>query len=332
MRKILIVGAGFSGSVLARVLAEKKYSITIIDERNHIGGNAYDFLNEHNIRVHKYGPHLFHTSNRKVVEWLSRFTRWTPYRHKVKALLSNGTLVTLPVNKETAAIVGENKIIDTFYKPYTKKMWDMDINDIDPDILSRVPIRDDLNEDYFPNDDFQALPSDGYTAVFEKILNHPNINIQLNRSFVKGEELQYWHTFNSMPIDAYFNFEHGHLPYRSIRFHTSTVFVPKLFPVATVNFTHAESFTRVTEWKNLPNSEFPLGCTTITVEEPCDYKDNNFERYYPVKDKKGINRDLYKLYESQTPKNMTFIGRCGLYAYLDMHQAINIALSIGEKF
>lgn len=332
MKKILIVGAGFSGAVLARELAEKNYQITIIDKRDHIGGNAYDYLNEHNIRIHKYGPHLFHTSNTKVIQWLSKFTEWTPYKHKVKAMLSDGRLVTLPVNKETADIVGENKLIDTFYRPYTQKMWGMSLEDVDSSILSRVPIRDDLNEYYFPNDDFQALPTEGYSNLFEKILAHPNIKVKLKRAYIKGEDSEYYHTFNSMPIDEYFDFKLGHLPYRSIRFHTSTAMIPQLFPVTTVNFTHDGPCTRVTEWKNLPNSYNPKFCTTFTIEEPCDYTENNFERYYPVKDKNGYNRELYKRYSNLASTTMTFIGRCGLYAYLDMHQAINSALEISKKF
>lgn len=332
MKKILIIGAGFSGAVIARELAEKNYNVFIIDQREHIGGNAYDYINEHGIRVHKYGPHLFHTSNSKVVDWLSKFTDWTPYKHKVKALLSNGRLVTLPVNNETASIVGKDKIIDTFFRPYTQKMWGVSVNEIDESVLARVAIRDDMNEDYFPNDSFQALPSSGYTELFNNILSHPNIKVELSRPYIKGEDANYFHTFNSMPIDSYFDFKYGYLPYRSIRFHTSSVMIPQLFPVATVNFTHNEPCTRVTEWKNLPNSDKPAAITTITIEEPCDYIDNNFERYYPIKDKDGENLKLYKKYDSQSPVNMTFIGRCGLYAYIDMHQAINSALSIAHNF
>jgi UDP-galactopyranose mutase len=211
-------------------------------------------------------------------------------------------------------------------------MWGMSIEEIDSSILSRVPVRDDLNEYYFPNDEFQALPSNGYSELFINILRHPNIRVELNKPFTKGEELDYYHTFNSMPIDEYFEFKFGYLPYRSIRFHTNTVMIPQLFPVGTVNFTHKAPYTRITEWKNLPNSGKSDYCTTFTIEEPCDYKDNNFERYYPVKDKDGENKKLYKRYQEIIPSNMTFIGRCGLYAYLDMHQAISNALSTCKDF
>ena len=177
MKKILVVGAGLSGSVVARECAEKGYEVTVIDKRGHIGGNCYDFVDEDGILTHLYGPHLFHTSELEVVSWLSRFTEWVPYKHKVKAQLSSGRLVTLPVNKETAQIVGRENIIDTFYRPYTKKMWGKDIEELDPSILSRVPIRNDDNEYYFPDARFQAMPKYGYTRLFENILDHENIKI-----------------------------------------------------------------------------------------------------------------------------------------------------------
>ncbi len=334
MKKILIVGAGFSGAVIARELAERDYNISIIEKRDHIAGNAFDYVNEYGLRIHKYGPHLFHTSNLNVINWLSRFTDWVDYKHKVKALLQDGRLVTLPVNKTTAAIVGEKNLIDVFFRPYTKKMWGVNLEDLDVSIVQRVAIRDDDNEYYFPNDIYQYLPSQGYTQLFENILNHPLINISLSTEFSNNfDYTKYDHVFNSMPIDSFFNYSLGQLPYRSIKFHTYSLPVPKLFPVTTVNFTHEEPYTRVTEWKNLPNNmNYSLGHTTITVEEPCDYKDNNYERYYPVKDINGDNLKLYKKYKEMIPANMTFIGRCGLYAYLDMHQAISTALSIAKNY
>lgn len=329
---ILVVGAGFSGAVISRSLADAGHKVLIIDKRDHIAGNAYDYLNEYGLRIHKYGPHLFHTSNQGVVDWLSQFTEWVPYQHKVKAMLEDGRLVTLPVNKETADIVGYKNILDIFYKPYSKKMWGLEFDSLDLEVINRVKIRDDFNDLYFPDDTFQALPKHGYTDLVEKVLDHKNIQINLNTPYVKGLEKNFEHTFNSMSIDEYFDMKHGQLPYRSIKFHTTTVQVPKLFPVAVVNFTHKERYTRVTEWKNLPNCNSSAVYSTVTVEEPCDFRDNNFERYYPVKDRLGKNKDMYEKYFSEVPKNMTFIGRCGLYAYLDMHQAISSALAVSKKF
>jgi UDP-galactopyranose mutase len=330
--EILIIGAGFSGSVIARELADKGHKITIIDMRSHIGGNAYDFVNEHGIRQHLYGPHLFHTSNQEVVDWLSKFTSWTPYQHRVKAMLSDGNLVTLPVNRETSEIVGRNNILDTFFRPYTKKMWGVNFEDLDSEVRDRVPIRNDMNELYFPDDQFQALPTSGYTSLFENILDHPRIKVELNTPYSKGCESKFDFTFNSMSIDEFFGYIYGMLDYRSIKFHTHTLPIPSMFPVAVVNFTHLEPYSRVTEWKNLPNSSKSKSHTTLTIEEPCDFRENNYERYYPVKDKLGINKNTYKKYEALIPGNMIFIGRCGLYVYMDMHQAINSALKISKRF
>jgi UDP-galactopyranose mutase len=332
MSNILIVGAGFSGAVIARELAEVGHIVTVIDKRDHIGGNAYDFENEYGIRVHKYGPHLFHTNNKDVVDWLSKFTEWLPYKHKVKAILNDGRYVTLPVNKETKEIVGEENVVDIFIRPYTKKMWDKDIEELDPTILQRVPIRDDYNEYYFPNDEYQLMPKDGYTKIFERIFDHENINVNVNTNFDKSIENEYDFIFNSMPIDQYFDFCHGELPYRSIKFHHVNIPAPKLLPTATVNFTHDGPYTRMTEWKNIPGHGINNCMTTITYEEPCDYTDNNMERYYPVKDLENKNRDIYRMYREMVPKNMEFIGRTGLYAYLDMHMAIASSLATSKRF
>jgi UDP-galactopyranose mutase len=330
--KVLIVGAGFSGATVARTLADAGVNTKVIDKRDHIAGNAYDYVNEHSIRVHKYGPHIFHTANLDVVNFLSRFTAWTPYQHRVKALLADGRLVTLPVNKETRDIVGSENIIDIFYRPYTKKMWGLDIEEIDPDILNRVKVREDSNELYFPNDPFQALPTEGYTKLVENILNHPLIEVCLETAFEKAMLYNFDHCFNSMSIDEFFNNIYGSLPYRSIKFHTQSFPVSKILPVAVVNFTHDEKFTRVTEWKNFPIHGYNNAYSTLTFEEPCDYSENNFERFYPVKDLNQVNRALYDQYCSLIPPNVTFIGRCGLYAYLDMHQAIASAMSVASKF
>ncbi len=330
--KYLVVGCGFSGAVIASELAKKGHAVHIIEKRDHIGGNAYDYVNDYGIRVHKYGPHLFHTSNQQVVDWLSKYTEWIPYKHKVKALLQDGRYVTLPVNKETADTVGTENILDIFFRPYTKKMWGIDLEQLDPKIINRVPIRNDLNEYYFPNDTFQAMPKNGYTSIFERIINQKNIFLELNKTFDKNMENEYEHIFNSMPIDEYFNFKFGELPYRSVKFHHHTIPIPSALPVATVNFTHDEKFTRVTEWKKIPGHGENHIYTTLTFEEPCDYKDNAMERYYPVKDIIGINFNIYKKYKAEISENITFIGRCGKYAYLDMHQAISSALSTVHRY
>jgi UDP-galactopyranose mutase len=332
MKSILIVGAGFSGAVIARELAEAGHRVTIIDQRNHIGGNAYDYDHE-GIRIHKYGPHLFHTNNKEVVDWLSKFTEWVDYKHKVKAQLDDGTYVTLPVNRETKEIVGEENILDTFFRPYTLKMWGKTLDELDPSIINRIPTRDDDNELYFPNDEYQMMPKDGYTKLFENIFKHKYIKVFTGTKFSTSMEKKYDHVFNSMPIDEYFKYKHGELPYRSIKFHHKTVPMARVLPTATVNFTHDGPYTRVTEWKNIPNHGKDPKQTIITYEEPCDYKDNNKERYYPVKDVDGVNRETYKKYKEMVDTDrMTFIGRCGMYVYVDMHQAISSALATAKRF
>ena len=330
--KILVVGAGFSGAVIARQLARAGHDVNIIDERDHIGGNAYDYTNDKGIRIHKYGPHLFHTNNEKVYDWVTQFDEWVPYKHKVKAQLDDGTYVTLPVNAETSRIVGKDNIIRTFFEPYTYKMWGKTIEELDPSIINRIPIRGDDNEYYFPNDKFQVLPKNGYTRIFELILDEKNITTSLSTRFSKSMEKDFDHIFNSMPIDDYFNFMYGNLPYRSIKFHHVDLPLNKVLPTGTVNFTHDGPYTRVTEWKNLPEHGINNKYTTLTYEEPCDYMINDFQRYYPVKDVEGENRKKYHEYKKLIKSNMTFIGRCGMYVYIDMHQAISSALHTAKKF
>ena len=331
--KILVVGAGFAGAVIARECAEAGHVITVIDQRDHIAGNAYDYIDENGIRIHKYGPHLFHTNNKAVIDWMSKFTEWTEYQHKVKAQLDDGRYVTLPVNKETKEIVGEENVLDIFFRPYTYKMWGKTLDELNPAIINRVPIRDDDNELYFPNDEYQQMPKDGYTKMFEKIFDHENIEVQLETSFDYWMEGDYDYVFNSMPIDQYFGNRHGELPYRSIKFHNVTLNQTRVLPTGTVNFTHDGPFTRVTEWKNIANHGTNDYKTVLTYEEPCDYKDNNMERYYPVQDVEGTNRDTYKKYKDMVDDfKMQFIGRCGQYVYIDMHMAVSGALATARKF
>ena len=188
MKKILIVGSGLSGSTIARILAENDFKIDLIDKRNHVGGNVYDFINSKKIRVHKYGPHLFHTNNEKVMRFLKKHSDWIEYKHKVKAILDNGEYVTMPVNKETLKVVGKDKIVNVLYRPYSEKMWGMKLEDISKDIINRLPIRNDNNEFYFPNDKYQFIPKDGYTRLIKNILNHYNISVEINQPFSKSME------------------------------------------------------------------------------------------------------------------------------------------------
>ncbi len=331
MHSILVIGAGLSGCVAARLLAESGLKVDVIDKRNHIAGNCYDYY-EDGILVHKYGPHLFHTNNKNVFDFLSKYTEWIKYEHKVKALYDNKYL-TLPVNQETKQIVGENNILDIFFRPYTRKMWGMELEEINPNIINRVPIRDDLNDKYFPNDIYQYMPLKGYTEMCRNILDHKNISVSLNCNYDKSNKDKYNHIFSCIPIDVFYDNKFGELPYRSIKFHTLKEIGTKSEHV-TVNYTDDGPFTRWTEWKNLPYGKNNIDNTIITYEEPCDYKENNMERYYPINDLKGNNKNLYNKYKelSTKDKNVTHLGRLGLYAYLDMHQAVNSTMIKVKKY
>lgn len=365
MSEILIVGAGLSGAVYARSLAEAGLTVRVIDKRSHIGGNCHDHIDpETGVRCHTYGPHLFHTSNMRVVDWLSRFTGWLPYEHRVVARLEDRRLVPMPVNADTIAAlydrsfaapaevegflseVAESRaevktaedhllsiigpqLTDLFFRRYTAKMWDMDLSQMGAEVVRRLKIRTDREDRYFPGDSFQALPDKGYTAMFEAMLDHPKIKVELDTAFEHRMLAQFDHCFNAMPIDVFFAESLGPLPYRSIRFHTSRHPLVEAPPHVTINYTDESAYTRETWWHNLPGHA-PAGQTQAlrTVEEPCDYRDNNLERYYPVKTADKRFDTVYKAYARMASSlgNITFIGRCGTYQYLDMHQVVNQSL------
>lgn len=370
MKSILIVGAGFAGAVYARQLAQAGYQIDIIDKRPHIAGHCYDYVHGSGVRVHHYGPHLFHTSNQRVVDWLSQFTQWLPYAHRVLARLPDGRLTPMPVNlktvndvfhtqltsaQEVAACLAQKarilpgradaesflyrhigpELTDLFYRPYTKKMWQMDLSDMSADVVRRLKIRTDHEDRYFPDDAFQALPAQGYTALFEKMLDHPAIRIRLQCAFSDALAAGYDACFNAMPIDEYYGFDLGELPYRSIRFHLEEVPAPQAAHHCVINYTDTGPYTRETWWHHMPGHVVEeKGRRVRTVEEPCDYRDNGYARFYPVKTPDGRYEALHARYAARTPrhKDMRFIGRCGTYQYLDMHQVINQSLIGAEKW
>ena len=384
-KRALVVGAGFSGAVVARELAEAGWLVTVIDKRDHIAGNAYDYVNEHGIRVHKYGPHLWHGNSDMAQEWVSKFTDWVPYKHWVQALLPDGRYTPLPININTIYDILGDEIVEAhgphvcdeyavqmfkaqlvdikpedvtnsrehvessvgkrmtelFFAPYTKKMWNLDLSDLPASVAARIPTKTDDDPYYFPKDKHQCLPAEGYTAMFEKIFDHENITVLLNTSrdeyienfpgtFLNTDEI-----FTAEPIDTYYDCDLGELPWRSIKCHTYSVPVPKALPAPVVNFTHDGPFTRTTEWKQLPAHGGNPYWTTLTVEEPCDYRDNDMERYYPVKTSHAVdpNRELYKKYrERAKAEGIHFIGRCGRYTYIDMSPCVHSTLTYIRKF
>jgi UDP-galactopyranose mutase len=364
MKPILIVGAGFAGAVHARQLAAAGYAVRVIDRRPHIAGNAYDYTDANGIRVHAYGPHLFHTKNRGVIDWISRFGEFVPYAHKVRARLPSGALAPLPINLDTVnAVFGTafttpdevraqlravalpiaepanaaqylyanigRALTDLFFRPYTRKMWALDLEDMAAAVVRRIPLRFDATDTYFPDDDIQMMPRHGYTKLFEAIFDHPNIAVTLATKFEKSMLADHEFCFNSMPIDEYFETRLGALPYRSLKFHHRTEPGLPAQAWASTNFTDSGPFTRQTAWHALPHHiERDTGRHTLTLEEPCDYRDNHFERYYPVKTADGRYTKLYEQYRAlaRTETNIAFIGRCGTYQYLDMDQVINQSL------
>jgi UDP-galactopyranose mutase len=369
MKSYLVVGAGFVGSVVARELAEAGHRVVVIDRRKHIGGNAYDHENEHGERIHDYGPHLFHGSkNSAAVAWLSRFTEWTQYEHRVRAKVDDQT-VPLPVNVETLELmfphikrpmtesdcqtllfilrgnnqyiqpkntdevflksVGE-KLANIFFRPYTRKMWGKDATEIEAAVGARIPVRTNRDDRYF-TDDFQAMPKDGYTAMFKRILDHPNITVKLGIEFTKHASEFFDHAFLTIPIDRYYECCYGSLPYRSVKFVPSTVEEDQ--PATTVNFTDDGPYTRSTQWSLIPNSGHKSsGPHTVTLEVPCHPKHNNDECYYPVRNKDSLN--LFERYKelAKAEGNLTFCGRLGWFQYLDMVPAVTKALQTVKPF
>lgn len=367
--KILIIGAGFAGAVLSREFAEAGHSVTVLEKRPHLGGNAYDFVNEFGERIHEYGPHLFHGSKDSIaVKWLSRFTEWIPYEHRVKAKLEDGRYVPLPVNattleelhphiksgslteekaKDLLWMLRDNsiedpqntdevflksvgpKLADIFFRPYTLKMWGRNATEIEAAVGARIPVRYDRDDRYF-TDDFQAMPADGYTAMFERIFDHPNIKVRLGESYSFGMEVDYDHMFTAMPIDAYFSYQLGKLPYRSIKFVCDKVWKDQVAP--TVNFTDDGPYTRRTQWDLISNSgKSTVPYHSVTYETPCDPSENG-EYYYPMRNRESL--ETYRKYVECAERlgNVTFCGRTGLFQYLDMVPAINIHLKMASDF
>lgn len=321
---ILVVGAGLAGSTAARLLAEHDYPVTVIDQRSHVAGNAYDFVNDLGIRIHQYGPHIFHTSDAAVWSWLSRFTAWVPYHHRVKCLDPQHNIVDFPPSLDLLRSLGDQQILDIFYRPYSRKMWNLDVDQIDPAVLDRVRRRDPDQIGYF-RDTYQALPRDGYTALVASMLDHRNITVRLQQPWQHDMLQQYHVIFNSMSIDQFHDYCFGTLPYRSIKFQSWQVHGDPLSDVPVINFTTQTQYTRFTDWRLFPNqpSSQQRSVGTVTLEYPCDASDNQGERYYPVPDTLGQHRRLYQRYAEITPTTVIFIGRCGLYSYLDMHQAVS---------
>jgi UDP-galactopyranose mutase len=355
----LIVGAGLAGSVLAERLAnDANKKILLVDKRNHIGGNTYDFFNKDGILVHKYGPHIFHTNSREVFDYLGRFTQWRPYEHRVLASV-DGMLVPIPINLNTinqlyglnlcASEVGSflqskaerkeriitsedavtskvgRELYEKFFKGYTRKQWALDPSELDASVTARIPTRNNRDNRYF-NDTYQAMPLQGYTRMFEKMLQHPNIKIMLNTDY---KEIEQFVPFKKMiytgPIDYFFNYRYGKLPYRSLEFKFETLETETYQPTGTVNYPNEHPYTRITEFKYLTGQKHAK--TSIVFEYPTDEGDP----YYPVP--RPENAELYKKYQQLAAqlKDVYFSGRLATYKYYNMDQVVAQSLSLYKK-
>ncbi|MFO1057783.1 MAG: UDP-galactopyranose mutase [Dongiaceae bacterium] len=351
----LVVGAGFAGSVLAeRLASQRDERVLLIDRRCHVGGNAYDRFDAAGLLIHQYGPHIFHTNSAAIVDYLSQFTAWRPYEHRVLASV-DGRLLPIPINLDTVnrlyglslssaelegwlaaraepvarirtsedVVVSQvgRDLYEKFFRGYTRKQWGLDPSELDKSVTARVPTRTSRDDRYF-TDRFQMMPAHGYTRMFERMLDHPNIKIMLQTDFREIRDVvPYRRMIFTGPIDEFFDHRYGKLPYRSLRFEHVTLDTPRHQPVAVVNYPQAEPYTRVTEYKHLTGQEHPK--TSLTYEYPSDRGDP----YYPVPQPR--NAELYKRYErlaAATPE-VLFVGRLATYRYYNMDQVVGQALA-----
>jgi UDP-galactopyranose mutase len=351
----LIVGAGFAGSVLAeRIAAERGERVLIVDRRPHVAGNAYDEHDAAGVLMHRYGPHIFHTNSQAIFDYLSKFTSWRFYEHRVLADV-RGQLLPMPINLDTInrlyglSLTSEEledwfaaraepvqeirtsedvvvsrvgrELYETFFRGYTRKQWGLDPSELDKSVTARVPTRTNRDDRYF-TDEFQFMPQDGYTAMFQRMLDHPLIEVRLSTDYAEVKDIKprcglIW----TGAVDEFFDFRFGKLPYRSLQFEHVTLDQPKFQPVGTVNYPMSEAYTRISEYKHLTGQQHPK--TTITYEYPSAEGDP----YYPVP--RPENAALYKRYEAlalATP-GVWFVGRLATYRYYNMDQVVGQALA-----
>lgn len=354
----LIVGAGFAGAVCAQVLAEQGRRVLLIDRRPHAGGNAHDTLDAHGVRIHPYGPHIFHTNSKRVFEYLSRFTHWRFYEHRVLAQV-NGALYPIPINRTTInqlyglqldqdgvaqfldqarsprdrlhtsedvvlSSVGPD-LCDKFFRGYTRKQWGLDLSELSAGVAARIPTRTNDDDRYF-TDSFQFMPAEGYAAMFDRMIASPLIDLQLNTSFDDVRHQVRWqHLVYTGPIDAYFGHCHGALAYRSLRFEHEHLAQDALTqPVGTVNYPNDHAYTRITEFRHLTGQ----ACAGTSIVR--EYPQAEGEPYYPVP--RPENEARFKRYQqmAEQERGVSFVGRLAQYRYYNMDQVVAAALSTAE--
>ena len=363
----LVVGAGFTGAVLAeRIATQKNQKALVVDRRAHIGGNAWDFYDENHILIHKYGPHIFHTNNRKVWDYLSQFTKWRIYFHHVLTAV-NGQKVPIPFNLNTLYALFPNEyaqkveqrlierfgynlkvpilellavedkdlkaladfIYQNFFLSYTLKQWGLKPEDLDASVTSRVPVFINRDNRYF-QDAYQGIPQNGYHALFQNMLNNKNIKLLLNTDYKEiVEDIKFSRMIYTGPIDAFFDYVHGYLPYRSLNFEFIHHRQEYWQEVAQINYPNEFEFTRITEYKHLTGQCAPG--TTITKEYSQAYAAGLNEPYYPILNENNLAK--FKLYRQEIDKfkgSVVFAGRLADYKYYNMDQAVQRALTLFE--
>jgi UDP-galactopyranose mutase len=359
----LIVGAGFSGSVLAeRIATQLNRKVLIVDKRDHIGGNAYDFYNDHGILMHKYGPHWFHTNDKPVFDYLSEFTDWRFHFHRVRSYV-DGMLVPIPINRDTLQLLyGMNmqsvnevqdfydsvkvpvnspsnseemitsqvgkELFNKFFKGYTIKQWGIEPKDLAASVTGRIPVRTNRDDRYF-TDTYQGLPKHGYTEMFKKMLSHRNISIMLQtdyRSII--DQIRYHKLIYTGPIDSFFDYKYGKLPYRSLRFEHETFNQEKFQDFQQINYPNEYDFTRIVEWKHATGQKSDF--TTISREYSLA-AEKGMEKYYPIP--REENHRIFNRYKEETIKldNVIFCGRLADYKYYNMDQVVARALKVFEQ-
>jgi UDP-galactopyranose mutase len=364
----LIVGAGYTGLVLAeRIASQLAQKVLIVERRSHIGGNAYDYYDDNGILVHRYGAHIFHTNSKRIWDYLSRFTAWRPYYHRVLALV-DGKKVPLPFNLNSLYSVfspryasrledlllehygygikvpilklrqstnGElhflaDYIYEKVFYGYTLKQWGLKPEELNPSVTGRVPVYISRDDRYF-QDTYQAMPKFGYTEMFRRLMDHPNIKVLLNTDYREiADEINFNRMIYTGPIDEFFDHMHGKLPYRSLRFEFAYHEVEPYQEVAVVNYPSEHAFTRIAEFRHMTGQR-TYG-TTVAVEYPNAYLPGRNIPYYPVP--REENRQRYNLYLKEAQKlkgTVLFAGRLADYQYYNMDQAVARALAVFEK-
>lgn len=354
----LIVGAGFSGAVLAERLASQLgATCLVIDRRKHIAGNAFDGPDASGVLIHHYGPHYFRTNAQMVIDYLSQFTEWHHVDYKILSW-THGRYWQFPINLNTfEQLIGRRassqqmeavleawrvpiptprnseeiilsqvgtKLYEMFFRGYTAKQWRLSPKDLDPSVCGRIPLRTNRDDRYL-SERFQALPAHGYTAMFHRILNHPRIELRLGAEFREiREQISYRHLIYSGPIDEYFDFCFGRLPYRSLRFEPETYEMERYQPALQVNYPNEFEYTRTVELKHATGQKIPH--TTVVREYPADFYPGS-EPFYPIPAPDA--RRLYQQYaeRAEQESNVTFLGRLATYRYLNMDQVVASALT-----